>query len=85
MIIYLNKKAMIHSPARDNIFDIVGVVVWGDTLPPSSEVPVMLELWGMWRTPLSLSLPNPLWPGVVAPDMALPMGKIKLICVIMLN
>ena len=29
----------------------------------------MLELWGMQSTPLLLSLPGPLWPGVVAPDM----------------
>ena len=28
----------------------------------------MLELWGMWSTPLLPSLPGPLWPGVVAPD-----------------
>ena len=29
----------------------------------------MLELWEMQSTPLSLLLPGPLWPGVVAPDM----------------
>ena len=34
----------------------------------SDEVPVILELWGMWCTPSLLSLPGPLWPGVVAPD-----------------
>ena len=28
----------------------------------------MLELWGMWSTPLLPSLPGPLWPEVVAPD-----------------
>ena len=28
----------------------------------------MLELWGMRSTPLSPSLPGPLWPVVVAPD-----------------
>ena len=28
----------------------------------------MLELWGMWSTPLLPSLPGLLWPGVVAPD-----------------
>ncbi len=28
----------------------------------------MLELWGMWSTPLLPSLPGPLWPGMVAPD-----------------
>ena len=36
----------------------------------------MLELWGMWRTPSLLSLPGPLWPGVVAPDTVLSMGQI---------
>ena len=34
----------------------------------------MLELWGMWSTPSLPSLPGPLWPGVIAPDM----GKIEL-------
>ena len=29
----------------------------------------MLELWGMWGTPLLPSLSDPLWPGMVAPDM----------------
>ena len=29
----------------------------------------MLELSGMRSTPLLPSLPGPLWPGVVAPDM----------------
>ena len=29
----------------------------------------MLELWGMRSTPSLPSLPGPLWPGVVAPDM----------------
>ena len=28
----------------------------------------MLELSGMWSTPLLLLLLGPLWPGVVAPD-----------------
>ena len=28
----------------------------------------MLELWGLWSTPLLPSLPGSLWPGVVAPD-----------------
>ena len=34
---------------------------------------------------LSLSLPGPLCPGVVAPDRALSMGLIELNCVFMLN
>ena len=44
-----------------------------DTEQSDGEVPVMLELWGMWSTPSLLSLPGPLWPGVVAPDRALSM------------
>ena len=41
----------------------------------NGEVPVMLELWGMWSTQPSLPLLlGPLWPGMVAPDKALSMG-----------
>ena len=29
---------------------------------------MMLELWGMWSTPLLPSLPGPLWLGMIAPD-----------------
>ena len=39
-----------------------------DTKQSDGKVPVMLELWGMWSTPLLPSLTGPLWPGVVAPD-----------------
>ena len=49
-----------------------------------SEVPIMLELWGMWSTPSLPLFPGPL-PGVVAPDWALSMGRIELNCVLMLN
>ena len=49
------------------------------------EVPVMLELWGMWNTPLFPSLPGPLWPGVVATDRILSMGQIEQNSVFMLN
>ena len=42
-----------------------------DTKQSNGEVPVMLELWGMWSTPLLLWLPGPFWPGVVAPDRVL--------------
>ena len=45
-----------------------------DTKLSDGEVPVMLEFWGMWSKPSLPSLPGPLWPGVVAPDMALSMG-----------
>ena len=44
-----------------------------------SDVPKMLELWGM------PSIPGLLWPGVVPPDRVLSMGQIELNCVAMLN
>ena len=56
-----------------------------DTKQSDGEVPVMLELWGMWSTPSLPSLPGPLWPGVVAPDMVLSMGQIDLNCLLMLK
>ena len=37
----------------------------------------MLEIWGMWRTASLLSLSDPLWPRVVAPDKAQLMGQIE--------
>ena len=45
----------------------------------------MLELKGMWRTPLLLWLPSLLSPGVVAPDRVLSLGKIELNCMLMIN
>ena len=51
-----------------------------DTKQSNSDVPVMLELWGMWSTPLLLSLPSLLWPGVVASDRVLSMCQIELGC-----
>ena len=39
-----------------------------DTKQSDGEAPVILELWGMRSTLSLLSLPGPLWPGVVAPD-----------------
>ena len=44
------------------------------TKQSDGEVIAMVELWGMRSTPLLLSLPGPLSPGVVAPDRALSMG-----------
>ena len=35
-----------------------------DIKQSNGEVPVMLELWGIRSTPLLLSLPGPLWPGL---------------------
>ena len=37
----------------------------------------MLELWQMRSTPPLLSLPGPLWPGVVVPEKVLSMGHIE--------
>ena len=40
----------------------------------------MLELWRMRNTPLLRSLPDPLWPVVVAPDKGPIYGLIELNC-----
>ena len=56
-----------------------------DTKQSDGEDLVMLELWEMQSTPLLLSFPGLLWPGVVAPDRVLSMGQIKLNSVLMLN
>ena len=45
-----------------------------DTKQFDGEVPVMLELWGMWSTPSLPLLPGPVWAGMVIPDRALSMG-----------
>ena len=44
-----------------------------DIKQSDGEIPVMLELWGMWSTPSLPLLPGSLWPGMVAPDRALSM------------
>ena len=44
----------------------------------NGEVPVMLELWGMWSTPLMPSLPGLHWHGAVSHDGVLSMGQIEL-------
>ena len=49
------------------------------------KVSVMLELWGVRRSPLMPSLPGPLWPGVVALDRFLSMGQREQECILMLN
>ena len=56
-----------------------------DTKQPEGEVPVMLELLGMWCTHSLQLLQGPLGPAAVAPDKAQLMGQIKLDCVLMLN
>ena len=55
------------------------------TLSIDGEAPVMLELLGMGSTPLLLSLPGPLYPGVVAPDRVLSIGQIELNCILILD
>ena len=45
----------------------------------------MLELWEMRSTPSLTSLPDPLWPGVIAPDRVLFICQIELNGVLMLN
>ena len=45
-----------------------------ETKQSDGEVPVILELWRMQRTPSLPSLPGPLWPRMVAPDRALSIG-----------
>ena len=45
-----------------------------DTKQSDGEVPVILELWGMWSTPSLPLTPGPLWPGVVVPNRVLFMG-----------
>ena len=66
-----------------------GAVVYTNSKTPSTSVLdmtlnylmvgflVMLELWGMWSTPLLPSLPGRLWPGVVAPDKGPIYGLIR--------
>ena len=56
-----------------------------DTKQSDGEVPVMLELWGMWSTLLVPLLTGSLWYGVVAPDRILSMGQIELNSLLMLN
>ena len=56
-----------------------------DTKQSDGEVPVKLKLWGMPSFPSLPLLPDPLWPGVVAPDWDLSMGLIELNCILMLN
>ena len=49
------------------------------TYKSDGEAPVILVFWGMWITPSMTLLPDPLGPGVVAPDRVLSMGRIELL------
>ena len=48
-------------------------VLYG-TKQSDGEVPVILELWEMRRSPSLPLLPGPLWPGMVAPERVPSMG-----------
>ena len=45
----------------------------------------MLDLWGMWSTSSLLSLPGPLWSGVVSSLRVLSKGQIELNFVLKIN
>ena len=49
----------------------------GYEIKPSDCEAQVLELWGMWSTPLLPLLPGLLWPRVVASDRVLYMGQIE--------
>ena len=48
-----------------------------DIKQSDGEVSVILEFWGMRSTPSLPSLPGPLFPGVVALERILSLGKIE--------
>ena len=56
-----------------------------DTKQSDGEVPVMLELWGMWSTSSLSLLPGLLCLRVVAPDRVLSVNQIEVNCVLLLN
>ena len=56
-----------------------------DTKQSDGEASVMLKLSGMRSTPSLPLLPDPLWPGVVAPGRVHSMGQIEQNCILMLN
>ena len=56
-----------------------------DTKQSDVQVPVMLVPWRMRNTSSLASFPDPLWPGVVAPDRVQSIGQIELNCILMLS
>ena len=53
-----------------------------DTKQFNNDFPVKLELWRIQSTPSLISLPGPLWPGVVKPERVLSLSQIELICLL---
>ena len=49
-----------------------------DSKLSDGEATLILERWGMQSTSSLLSLPSPLWLGMVASDRVLSMGQIEL-------
>ena len=80
-------------------FNILGPVGWGSRihwlhhqgmsriwqLASDGEVPLLLEIWGIWSASSLPLLPGPLWCGVVASDRVLSMDQIELNHIITLN
>ena len=56
-----------------------------NTKQSDGDVPVMLELWGTYRTPSLPPLPGSLWRSVVAHDRVLSIGQTDPNCVLVLN
>ena len=56
-----------------------------DTKQSDGEVPVMIELWGLWSIPSLPLLPGPFWSGEIALDRVLSISQIELNCVLTLN
>ncbi len=73
---YLNKKSLRVFEFRDSyVLYMFYRYQHYLSISQHGEVPVILELWGMWSAPSLPSLQDPLWPGVLAPDRVLSMGK----------
>ena len=73
---------MLYTPSQVGLWNTwTAPLQRGKTYPMS----IMLELRGMRSILLLPSVPGPLWPRVVVPDMVLSMVQIELNCVLMLN
>ena len=56
-----------------------------DSKYSDGEVAVILDLSGVQTTPLLLSFPSFLWPGMIASNSILSISQIELNCVFVLN